>query len=44
MEREGEEKERFGIRHIKPGLHSTAYRATFPAFYAVVSSLYLLFV
>ena len=27
-----------------PGLYSTAYRATFPAFYAVASSLFLLFV
>ena len=26
------------------GLYSTAYRATFPAFYAVASSLFLLFV
>ena len=25
-----------------PGLYSTAYRATFPAFYAVASSLFLL--
>ena len=25
-----------------PGLYFTAYRATFPAFYAVVSSLFLL--
>ena len=27
-----------------PGLYSTAYRATYPAFYAVASSLFLLFV
>ena len=27
-----------------PGLYSTAYRATFPAFYPVASSLFLLFV
>ena len=27
-----------------PGLYSTTYRATFPAFYAVASSLFLLFV
>ena len=27
-----------------PGLYCTAYRATFPAFYAVASSLFLLFV
>ena len=27
-----------------PGLYSTAYRATFPAFCAVASSLFLLFV
>ena len=27
-----------------PGLYSTAYRVTFPAFYAVASSLFLLFV
>ena len=25
-----------------PGLYSTAYRATFPAFYAVASSLFLM--
>ena len=27
-----------------PGLYSAAYRATFPAFYVVASSLFLLFV
>ena len=27
---------------LMPGLYSTAYRATFPAFYAVASSLFLL--
>ena len=27
-----------------PGLYSPAYRATFPAFYAVASSLFLLFI
>ena len=31
-------------RLFMPGLYSTAYRATFPAFYAVASSLFLLFV
>ena len=31
-------------RVFMPGLYSTAYRPTFPAFYAVASSLFLLFV